>query len=218
MVRDKFHEEMDDIKYDVIKLGEMTKKCVKLSIDALKEQDEDIAQSVASFEDESDHMNLSIDNRCIKLIALQQPVARDLRFISSMIKISDNYERICDLTLYIADIAIKSAKKPLLKPLIDIPRMSEIIRDMINTNNAAIGDWETTDIKKELEEKDDIVDALYSQVYRELLTFMMKDPKTIDDATDLLFVARYLERIGDIAAKTGALIHFMITGERIWIK
>jgi phosphate transport system protein len=218
MVRDKFHEQMEDIKFEVIKLGELTKKCVKLSVDSLKNQDEEMARSVENFEEESDRMNLSIDNRCIKLIALQQPVARDLRFISNMIKISDNYERICDLTLSIAEIAVKSAKKPLLKPLIDIPRMAELICEMINIDNAAIGDGEYKELKEELEEKDNTIDSLYDQVYRELLTFMMKDPKTIDDATDLLFVARYLERIGDIAAKTGAVIHFMATGERIWIK
>ncbi len=218
MVRDKFHEQMDDIKYDVIKLGELTKKCVTLSVDSLKNQDEEMAKSVEDFEEESDQMNLSIDDRCMKLIALQQPVAKDLRFISSMMKISDNYERICDLTLYISEIAIKTSKKPLLKPLIDIPRMAELIKDMININNTAIGDVDISDIKEELEERDDLIDELYSQIYRELLTFMMKDPKTIDDATDLLFVARYLERIGDIAAKTGALVHLMVTGERIWIK
>lgn len=218
MVRDKFHDQMDDIRYDVIKLGELTKKCVKLSVDSLKNQDEEMAKSVENFEEESDQMNLQIDDTCIKLIALQQPVAKDLRFISSMIKISDNYERICDLTLSIAEIAVKSAKKPLLKPLIDIPRMASLIEEMINIDNAAIGDWEHEHLKEELEERDDIIDALYDQIYRELLTFMMKDAKTIDDATDLIFVARYLERIGDIAAKTGALIYFTITGKRIWIK
>jgi len=218
MVRDKFHEQMDDIKYEVITLGELTKKCVKLSVDSLKNQDEAMARSVEKFEEESDQRNLKIDDRCIKLIALQQPVARDLRFISSMIKISDNYERICDLTLSIAVIAIKSAKKPLLKPLVDIPQMADLICEMINIDNAAIGDWKHEGLKKELEGKDDIIDSLYDQIYRELLIFMIKDPKTIDDATDLLFTARYLERIGDIAAKTGALVHFTITGERIWIK
>lgn len=217
MVRKTFDEGLEEIKENVIKIGGLASKATGLAVTSLKERNLELAGEVDKLEEESDLLNLRIDDDCFKLIALQQPVAKDLRFIATMIKISDNYERICDLAQKIAEITRKYEEKPLLKPLIDVPRMAETIKDMIRINEEAIKTWEVGEIKG-LQEKDDHIDALYDQIYRELLTFMMKDPHTIDDATDLLFTARYLERIGDIAAKTGARIYYMITGERIWIK
>lgn len=216
MVRNRFRSEMDRLEKDVQTIAEYAKNCVEKSVLSLKNQDAEMAESVCVIEDESDVLNLCIDERGMNITALQQPVARDLRFVSTMIKISDGYERICDLTAKIAKISKKTAGKPLLKPLIDIPRMAQIINEMIDINIKAIDDWDVDGIKG-LKEKDDLIDALYDQIYMELLAFMIKDPRTIDDATDLLFIARYLERAGDIAAKTGAKIHYMITGERIWI-
>ncbi len=217
MVRNRFQKEMEELRKDVRKMAEHAKNGVETSVLSLKNQDVEMAESIFAREDESDILNLGIDDRGMKLTALQQPVARDLRFISTMMKVSDNYERVCDLTVKIAEITLKTAKKPLLKPLVDIPRMAQTIIEMIDINTMAIEKWKVDEIGV-LNEKDDLIDALYDQVYRELLTFMIKDPRTIDDATHLLFVARYLERIGDIVAKTGARIHYMITGERIWIK
>jgi phosphate transport system protein len=221
MVRNSFQKEMDELKNDVGKIAEHAKNCVEKSVLSLKNQDVEMAESVFVTEDESDILNLGIDDRGMKLTALQQPVARDLRFISTMMKISDNYERICDLTVKIAEITRKTAKRPLLKPLVDIPRMARTIIEMIDINTRAMEAWKVDEagvLEEVLQEKDDFIDALYDQVYRELLTFMIKNPRTIDDATHLLFVARDLERAGDIAAKNGARIHYMITGERIWIK
>lgn len=217
MVRKALDEGLKEIKDDVIKIAGIACDAVSLAVKSLKERDLELAAEVDKLEEESDLLNLKIDDNCFKITALQQPVAKDLRFIAMMIKISDNYERICDLAQKIADITRKYEEKPLLKPLIDIPRMAEMIQEMIRINNKAINTWDAGEIKSH-QEKDDYIDALYDQVYRELLTFMMKDPRTIDDATDLLFAARYLERMGDIAAKTGSRIYYMITGERIWIK
>ncbi len=217
MVRRALDEGLKEIKDDVIKIAGMACEAISLAVKSLKERDLELAAEVDKLEEESDLLNLKIDDNCFKITALQQPVAKDLRFIATMIKISDNYERICDLAQKIADIARKYEEKPLLKPLIDIPRMAEMTQKMIRINNEAIITWDAREIKGH-QEKDDHIDALYDQVYRELLTFMMKDPRTIDDATDLLFAARYLERMGDIAAKTGSRIYYMITGERIWIK
>jgi phosphate transport system protein len=217
MVRKALDDGLKEIKGNVIKIAGIANKAVELGVKSLKERDLSLAGEVEKKEEESDLLNLAIDDGCFKLTALQQPVAKDLRFIATMVKISDNYERICDLALKIAEITKKYEDKPLLKPLIDIPRMAEVIQEMIHINDEAMKTWSPGKIKN-LQEMDDYIDALYDQVYRELLTFMMKDPHTIDDATDLLFAARYLERIGDIAAKTGARIYFMITGERVWIK
>lgn len=217
MVRKAFEEELEGIKQDVIKMGRLAKDCVKLSVQSLKEQNLELAEKVFELEEESDLLNLSVEGRCLKAAALQQPVARDLRFIATMIKISDNFERICDLAVKITEITRKTAGKPLLKPLIDIPRMADTIGEMLDIDLEGIVQQKAVS-PEELTKKDDFIDMLYQQVYNELLTFMMKDPRCIDDATDLLFVARYLERMGDIAAKTGARVIYMVKGERVWIK
>jgi phosphate transport system protein len=217
MVRKQFHAEMRSLKSDVIRMGEIAKEAVCLAVESLKNQNVEMADRVNLLEEESDVLNLEINDRSMMLTATQQPVASDLRFVSTMIKISDSFERICDYAEKIARIAKKSADKPLLKPLIDIPRMSENIQKMIDLDLDAIKerDVRPTD---QLEYMDDEIDALYVQIYHELLTFMLKDAATIDDATDLLFVARYLERIGDITCKVGSKIVFMVEGKRVWIK
>jgi phosphate transport system protein len=217
MVRKQFHIEMRHLKSDVIRMGEIAKEAVSLAVDSLKNQDVAMADRVNILEEESDVLNLEINDRSMMLTATQQPVASDLRFVSSMIKISDSFERICDYAEKITRITRKSANKPLLKPLIDIPRMSEYIQKMIDLDIEAIKerDIRPTD---QLEPMDDEIDALYVQIYNELLMFMLKDAAAIDDATDLLFVARYLERIGDITCKVGSKIVFMVEGKRVWIK
>jgi|TARA_B100001964_G_C14254466_1_gene611595 phosphate transport system protein len=202
---------------EVLTISKITSETVDLAIKSLKNRDLELYSTVVKKEEESDILNLKIDDDCFRITALQQPVAKDLRCIATMIKISDNYERICDLSLKIAEMTLKYEEKPLLKPLIDIPRMGGAIQEMIKINDIAIKNWKPMEIKS-LQEKEDYIDNLYNEIYRELLTFMMKDPNTIDDATDLLFTARYLERMADIAAKTGARIYWTITGERIWIK
>ncbi|MCL7414896.1 MAG: phosphate signaling complex protein PhoU [ANME-2 cluster archaeon] len=217
MVRKQFHIEMRHLKSEVLRMGEIAREAVTLAVDSLKTQDVEMADRVHILEEESDVLNLEINDRSMMLTATQQPVASDLRFVSTMMKISDSFERICDYAQKIARITKKSAHKPLLKPLIDIPRMSENIQKMIDLDLDAIKerDVRPTD---QLEPMDDEIDALYVQIYNELLTFMLKDAATIDDATDLLFVARYLERIGDITCKVGSKIVFMVEGKRVWIK
>jgi phosphate transport system protein len=217
MVRKVFQMEMDRLETDVIKMAQLTRDAVSLSVDSLKNQDVEMAARVIELEEKSDVLNIEISDRGMMLTATQQPVARDLRFISSMMKISDSFERICDYSEKIAWITKKSAHKPLLKPLVDIPRMSENIRKMIELDILAIQNRDVR-LTDQLEPLDDVIDALYQQLYTELLNFMINDTTTIDDATDLLFVTRYLERIGDIICKIGSMIVFMLEGKRVWIK
>lgn len=217
MVRKVFQMEMDRLETDVIKIAQITRDAVSLSVDSLKNQNVEIAARVIELEEKSDVLNIEISDRCMMLTATQQPVARDLRLISSIMKISDSFERIVDYAEKIARITKKSAHKPLLKPLVDIPRMSENIRKMIELDILAIQNRDVR-LTDQLEPLDDVIDALYHQLYTELLNFMINDTTTIDDATDLLFVARYLERIGDITCKIGSMIVFMLEGKRVWIK
>lgn len=217
MVRKVFQMEMDRLETDVIKMAQLTRDAVSLSVDSLKNQDVGIAARVIELEEKSDVLNIEISDRGMMLTATQQPVARDLRFISSMMKISDSFERICDYAEKIARITMKSAHKPLLRPLVDIPKMSENIWKMIELDIFAIQNRDVR-LTDQLEPLDDVIDALYQQLYTELLNFMINDTTTIDDATDLLFVTRYLERIGDITCKIGSMIVFMLEGKRVWIK
>ena len=217
MVRKIFQMEMDRLETDVIKMAQLTRDAVSLSVDSLRNQDVGIAARVIELEEKSDVLNIEISDRGMMLTATQQPVARDLRFISSMMKISDSFERICDYAEKIARITKKSAHKPLLKPLVEIPRMSENIQKMIELDILAIQNRDVR-LTDQLEPLDDVIDALYQQLYTELLNFMINDTTTIDDATDLLFVTRYLERIGDITCKIGSMIVFMLEGKRVWIK
>jgi len=208
---------MEEITRKVMKLAEVTREAVLLSVESLRERDVEKAGRVEDLEEKSDILNLEIDEGALKLMALQQPVARDLRFVSTIIKISDNLERIADLAQKIAKITYKYEEKELLKPLIDIPRMGETIAEMLEMDLKAISDKDSPSTVK-LESMDDSLDELYDQIYNELISYMVRDPRKIDDATDLMFVARYLERMGDIAAKTGARIVYMLEGERVWVK
>lgn len=217
MPRTPLEKGMEEITRKVMKLAEVTREAVLLSVESLRERDVEKAGRVEDLEEKSDILNLEIDEGALKLMALQQPVARDLRFVSTIIKISDNLERIADLAQKIAKITYKYEEKELLKPLIDIPRMGETIAEMLEMDLKAISDKDSPSTVK-LESMDDSLDELYDQIYNELISYMVRDPRKIDDATDLMFVARYLERMGDIAAKTGARIVYMLEGERVWVK
>ncbi|MCL7475306.1 MAG: phosphate signaling complex protein PhoU [ANME-2 cluster archaeon] len=217
MVRKVFQMEMDRLETDVIRMAQLTRDAVSLSVDSLRNQDVEMAARVIELEEKSDVLNIEISDLGMMLTATQQPVARDLRFLSSMMKISDYFERICDYAEKIARITMKSAHKPLLRPLVDIPRMSDNIRKMIDLDIDAIQNRDAGPTER-LSPLDDVIDALYQTLYTELLNFMINDTTTIDDATDLLFVARYLERIGDITCKIGSMIVFMLEGKRVWIK
>ena len=216
MVRTGFERELDLLKQDVIKIGRVTQDCVRLAVRSLEQQDLSLVEQVYQTEEVSDVLNLEVEERALRISALQQPVARDLRFIASMMKISDNLERICDLAAKIADITKKTAEKPHLKALIDVPKMSEVITEVIDIVLEKIEANVSVD-ENLLSAKDDIIDGLYKQAHDELIGIMIKDPKSIDDATNLLFAARHLERMGDLAVKCGSRIIYMQEGRRVWI-
>jgi len=217
MARKSFDEALEDIKKDIIHSAELAKEAVGKAVESLAKQNLDIAQKVYELEEELDILNLAIEEECLKATALHQPVARDLRFIAAMMKISEIFERIGDYSLKIAEIAKATADKPLVKPLIDVPRMAEAAREMIDIDIKALKTHELAPLY-ELSKKDDLIDALYEQVYKELLIIMFQDSRKIEGATHLLFVARYLERIGDLAGNVGARIIFMVEGKRVLIK
>jgi len=181
---------------------------------SLKEREEPLAQEVFAREGKVNLLEIDIDELCMRLLALRQPVAGDLRFITSAMKISSELERVGDLGVNIAEVSVDLLKVPPLKPLIDIPRMASLAQGMVkDALNAFVNRDEK--LARSVCERDDEVDSLNEQVFRELLTYMMNDPTTIDRAVGLILVGRHLERIADHATNIGEDVIYLVLGKTI---
>jgi phosphate transport system protein len=214
MVREAYHRDLHSLKNELVHMGSFVGKAIGDAVLSLKNRDVELAQKVIDMDSEIDAIDHTIEEDCMRLLALQQPMARDLRLIISVLKMSIDLERMGDLALEIAVITKITASVPPVKPLIDIPRMSEICQQMlVNTMSA----FENKDVElaKTVAKRDDEVDNLFDQVRRELISYMIEDPKKITGAQHLTFVARYLERIGDHITNLCENVVFMVTGERV---
>jgi len=212
MVRETFREQIRELLEDLLEMGQMVADSIDRSIQALTKQDKDLAQQVIAFDDEINAIQHDIDEKCLVLIATQQPMAGDLRTILSISNIAAELERMGDYTEGIANLAVKLAGQPLLKPLIDIPRMAQESRRMLTGSLEAFARRDV-DAAVQIGEADDVVDALYDQVYRELLVIMMADPRTITEATYLVWVAHNLERIADRTTNIAERTIFLDSGK-----
>jgi phosphate transport system protein len=212
MVRRVFEEQIHELLEDLLAMGQMVADSIERSVRALAQQDRDLAQQVIDFDDEINATQHDIDEKCLVLIATQQPMASDLRTILATSNIASELERIGDYTEGIAKLAIKLATKPLLKPLIDIPRMADEGRRMLMGSLEAFA-RQDVEAAQQIGKSDDLVDALYDQVYRELLVYMMEDPHTITEATYLLWVAHNLERIADRTTNVAERVIFIDSGQ-----
>ena len=214
MVREVYHRDLHKLKEEVISMGSLVSKAIGDSVLSLKNRDVGMAQKVIEMDTEIDAMDHMIEDDCMRLLALQQPMARDLRFIISALKMSIDLERMGDLALEIAIITKITASVPSVKPLVDIPRMSDICQEMLKNIMIA---FENKDVElaKVVAKRDDEIDMLFDQVRRELISYMIEDPKKITGAQHLNFVARYLERIGDHITNISENVVFMVTGERL---
>ena len=213
MIRKEYIEDLGKLKCDVQRMGELSKESAKNAIKALVQRDTELASRIIKENITIDELEFDIENRCMKLLALQQPMAVDLRTIGTCVKVITDFDRISDLAGDIAEIVIRIADEPLAKPLIDVPRMSEISQGMISDCLKA---FSSGDIKilEDFSERDDVIDALFDQVRRELMMIMIENPKCIANASHLLFVALHLERIGDHACNIASRIIYMVTGEK----
>jgi len=214
MVRESYHRDLHKLKGEVISMGSLVSIAIGDSVLSLKNRDAGMAQKVIEMDHEIDALDHKVEDDCMRLLALQQPMARDLRLIVSVLKMSIDLERMGDLALEIAVITKITAGSPPIKPLVDIPRMSDICQDMLkNIMNA----FENKDIElaRIVAKRDDEIDMLFDQVRRELISYMIEDPKKITGAQHLTFVARYLERIGDHITNLSENVVFMVTGERV---
>jgi phosphate transport system protein len=211
MVRRVFEEQVRELLEDLLEMGQMVADSIDRAVQALALQDTALAQQVIDFDDEINALQHDIDEKCLVLIATQQPMASDLRAILAVSNIAAELERIGDYAEGIGRLAMKLAGRPFIKPLIDIPRMAEEGRRMLMTSLEAFA-REDVETAREIGAADDTVDALYDQVYRELLVFMMEDPRTITQATYLLWVAHNLERIADRTTNIAERVIFMASG------
>jgi phosphate transport system protein len=210
--RATFQKRLQGIQDDVLAMGSLVTKAINRAIEALKKRDLPLAHQIIADDAKINKQRFSIEDKCIELIATQPPVADDLRIIVAVLNITTELERIGDYAEGIAKIAIMIGDEPPLKPLIDIPRMAEITTEMVDKS---LQSFLTRDVEltKWVISLDDQVDALYDQVFRELLTFMMVDPKTINRATHLIWVAHNLERAADRATNICERVLFTITGK-----
>jgi phosphate transport system protein len=195
-MRKGFHEQLKDLENEMIKMGSRVEEAIYKSIKALKDQDLDLAEKVMEEDDEIDDYEIELEEKSTKLIALQQPVAKDLRKIIVISKLATDLERIGDHASNIAKMARQIGDEPLIKPLIDIPRMTDIVMRRLRESLASFVNLDVDKAKK-IAREDEEVDILDEQILRELITFMIEDPSKIQQATSLMFVSRFLERIGD---------------------
>lgn len=212
MVRDFFEEQIQELLEDLLAMGQQVSDAVQQSVEALRRQDADMAQAVIDFDDEINASQYDIDEKCLVLIATQQPMAGDLRMILSVSNIATELERIGDYAEGIAKLSIKIAGQPLIKPLVDVPRMADESCRMLMLALEAFA-RQDADAARAVGEADDIVDALYDQVYRELLVLMMEKPGTITQATYLLWIAHNLERIADRTTNIAERVVFIDSGQ-----
>ncbi len=210
--RETYQKQLLETKEQIVVMGDMAGKALDRAVGALKKRDTAHAHQIIADDAKINQKRFEIENRCIELITSQQPTAADLRIIIAVLNITTELERIGDYAEGIAKIVIMIGDEPPLKPLIDVPRMTEITREMIRDGLAAFME---SDVKKAAQviTVDDIVDNLYDQVFRELLTFMMDDPKTISRATRLIWVAHNLERAADRVTNICERVVYMVTGK-----
>lgn len=211
--RATFDQALSELQQEITRMGFYVEEAISRAVESLAKQDENMAQSVIDGDVIIDDQYQLIENKCLKLIATQQPMAKDLRRIATGLMIITDLERMADLACDIAKITIRIACQPLIKPLLDIPRMAQIAQKMVKESLDAYV-REDVQLAVSMAKEDDLVDSLHNQVLRELLVFMMENPKTINQATALLFASRHLERIADHATNIGERIVYLATGER----
>jgi phosphate transport system protein len=211
-IRTTFHKKLKEIHDDLLVMGSMVEKAIELSMEALKKRDLAVADQVITDDIYINQKRFEIEEKCIQIIATQQPMAGDLRAIVSILNITSELERIGDHAEGIAKIVVMIGDEPPLKPLIDLPRMAEKTVDMLHRSLSALAARDAT-AAKQIASEDDEVDALYNQIYRELLTFMAEDPKTITRATRLLWVGHNLERSADRVTNICERIVYIVTGK-----
>ncbi len=211
--RRQFHSDLEALQQDLLRMGALIEESIFKAVRALMEQDPDMAEEVLEGDDRIDEMEIDIETRSLRLIALQQPMAGDLRILGTVLKAVTDLERMADHSVDIAKVVLRMNRQPWVKPLIDIPRMAHCVESMVRDSLTA---YIRRDVQlaETLAMRDDEVDGLYGQIFRELLVLMSTTPSAVEQATQLLMAAQNLERIGDHATNIGEWVIYMVDGVR----
>ena len=214
MERRHFEQELEELKQRVLWMAGLAEKSVHKAVQALFEQKEELASEVLEEENAINEMQIEIDERVISLLALQQPMAVDLRFILSVSRINSDLERIGDQAVNIAQSAMRILRHPQVKPYVDLPRMSALVEGMVRDSlNAVV--QRNAELARSVLVRDDEVDHIRDQIFRELLTYMMENSAVIFPAFELVLVAKNLERIGDHATNIAEDVIYMVAGQDV---
>ncbi len=210
----EYERELHEIKEGLLYQGALVEKAIAGAIKALLDRDTELARKVICDDNDIDRLDVEIEEKCIRVLALRQPAARDLRFITTAIKINGHLERIGDMAVNIAEKAIILNEEPQMKPYIDIPRMADIAKDMIRESLDSLV-HENVDLATKVRMDDETIDDLNDQIFRELLTYMMEDVRTIHRALVISHVSKSLERIADHAVGVADMVVYMVTGKSV---
>ena len=213
-LRSQFDQSIDELTNALSVMANRVETSVRNGVEALVSHDIDLAEKVVAEETYINDMHNNIEDSCLRLLATEQPVATDLRRIVGAISVNAQLERIGDLAVHVARVAQRIAAERYIKELIDIPRMSREVCQMILESVRSFVEQNSV-IAEEISSRDKVVDDIYSQVFRELLTYMMENPKNISQATSLLFVAKQLERVGDHTTNICEGVIFVTTGRHV---
>ena len=213
---EKFHTELDKLKGETVEMAHFGRSMLRDAVDGLIRQDKNLAESVVTRKEEIHRMEVRLEEHCYQLIALNQPMAKDMRIIACTLKVITASLRIGRYGKVIANIVKEVADNPPISNLMSIPHMAELVIEMIDD---AIAAYETDNLRliEAFSERDDTIDALRHSIFRQGITYMMEDPRTISRCTHYIMVARYLERCADHACKIAENVQYMETGERVEI-
>jgi phosphate transport system protein len=209
-----FQEDLEQLKNRLLEMGGLAEEHVRVAVKGLVDRDPDLVDRVLLGDEPINKLHIEVDNRCFTLLALFQPMAADLRTIVAAVKINTDLERVGDLAVNIAEAARRYAMHPPVKKLIDIPRMATIAQTMLRD---ALDAFVRRDVElaQHVLNEDDRLDSLKTQIFRELLTYMLQDPATIEPALDLILVSRHLERIGDHATNIAEDVIFIVSARDV---
>lgn len=214
VTRQAYIEELDSLRKEISHMGAMVNEALRDSIQALVAMDKKLAEKVMAGDDFIDRINVTVEDKCMLLIARQQPIARDLRIIATGLKISTDLERIGDHAADIAKISTEIGSGPFIKKIVDLPKMAELAGEMLKHAIEAYRNFDVQ-LAEQVCRDDDAVDALYAKTFRELSKFAACDTGDMKQATQLIFVARYLERVADHATNIAEWVIYLVTAQRI---
>ena len=209
-----FHEELEALKQTLLAMGGLVEDQIRRAMRALLERDDVIAQEVIERDRQVNTYDIEVDEQCVNLLALHQPAAGDLRFITTAMKIVTDLERIGDQAVNIAQRALELNREPQLKPYIDLPRMADKAQRMVKESLDAFVARDTA-LARQVCGEDAEVDALKEQIFRELLTFMMEDPRTVSRAIRVILISRFMERVADHATNIAEMVIYLVVGKMV---